>query len=395
MEQNYFSNVKIATEKCDDGKISLRDWQRIVLQTDDLGYSDEYIRRAFVFFKCFFDNIKDSYYKVSDEDKQKELEILLDQIKKEKKKIQTLNIEYNANERADARAELFLEQVLDAIDVLDPIEIKKIEYKPKSHKTALLVVSDQHYGSNFEIKGLFGEIVNSYSEQIFQDRMWNLLGKITSDDFKFDKLKIVSCGDCLEGILRMSSLSKLKQPVVKCAIEFAEFMSEWLNEVSKRLNVPIEFAMVGGNHGVLRMLGQKPEFKEENIEYVIHEFIRLRLLGHKNIQIEPYEDVYFTTIYNSNKIFSHGENKDLEQLLNYFENLYDITIDECYGGHYHHSSSKDVGVANTGSRKNIRVPSICGTDAFAVKLNKHNRAGAYFALFDEDGEVFNKIYYLN
>ena len=79
----------------------------------------------------------------------------------------------------------------------------------------------------------------------------------------------------------------------------------------------------------------------------------------------------------------------------YFEDLYNVTIDACYGAHFHSEASKAVGVGNVGSKRVIRVPSICGTDPYARSIQKNNRAGAYFACFDEDGECFNKIYYLN
>ena len=54
-----------------------------------------------------------------------------------------------------------------------------------------------------------------------------------------------------------------------------------------------------------------------------------------------------------------------------------------------------MGAGNVGSKQVIRVPSICGVDPYAVKCRKNNRAGAYFAVFDDDGECFNKIYFLN
>lgn len=193
----------------------------------------------------------------------------------------------------------------------------------------------------------------------------------------------------------MSSLTKLRQPVVRSTVEFAEFISQWIVEVRNRMGVPIDVAIVPGNHTTIRYLSQKPEFHEENLEYIIHAFVDLRLDKFDDIKVEPYDDVYFTTVFNENLIFAHGETKDLESLMTFFENMYDVTIDACYGAHFHSESSKSIGVGNVGSKRIIRVPSICGTDNYAKSIQKHNRAGAYFACFDEDGECFNKIYYLN
>ena len=259
----------------------------------------------------------------------------------------------------------------------------------------MLCIADAHYDSNFTVKGLNGQDpINVYDKHIFQDRMWRLLGQMISDDVSINKLKIVFQGDSLEGLIRASSLTKLRQPVVKSTVEFAEFVSQWLVRTYEELKVPIDVAFVPGNHTVCRYLSQKPEFPEENLEYIIYSIVKIRL-ENTEINVEPYDDVYFTKIFNENFLFAHGETKDLEALMNYFENLYGIDIDACYGAHYHSESSKSVGVGSVGSKRVIRVPSMVGLDPFAKKILRNNRAGAYFAAFTEEGEAFNKIYYLN
>ena len=389
---NYLSKAKIATQNLEDGIINYQDWAAEVLGSEyrDM-YSGEYIRRAAKVFGIFLKNADEQY-------SGEQLQDILDakeELIKERKKLQAVNSQAQEYYRSVGRSELLKEQIKDAIAALEPVHVERIIHVNPAEKIGLLVIADAHYDSNFTIKGLFGETANVYNKEIFKRRMWNLLAKIDADDLDIDKLKIVFAGDSLEGILRMSSLQKLRQPVVKSVIDFAEFVSQWLVEAHNRLGVSIDVALIPGNHTICRYLSQKPEFDEENLEYIIHAFVDLRLKDCKDIKVEPYDDVYFTTIFNENFIFAHGETKDLESLMAYFENLYDVTIDACYGAHFHSESSKAVGVGNVGSKRVIRVPSICGTDPFAKKIQKNNRAGAYFACFDEDGECFNKIYYLN
>lgn len=389
---NYLSKAKIATQNLEDGIINYQDWAAEVLGAEyrDM-YSGEYIRRAAKVFGIFLKNADEQY-------SGEQLQDILDakeELIKERKKLQAVNSQAQEYYRRVGRSELLKEQIKDAIAALEPVHVERIIHVNPAEKIGLLVIADAHYDSNFTIKGLFGETANVYNKEIFKRRMWNLLAKIDADDLDIDKLKIVFAGDSLEGILRMSSLQKLRQPVVKSAIEFAEFVSQWLVEAHNRLGVSIDVALIPGNHTICRYLSQKPEFEEENLEYIIHAFVDLRLKDCGDIKVEPYDDVYFTTIFHENFIFAHGETKDLESLMAYFENLYDVTIDACYGAHFHSESSKTVGVGNVGSKRVIRVPSICGTDPFAKKIQKNNRAGAYFACFDEDGECFNKIYYLN
>lgn len=392
--ESYVSYAKRVTNAVQDGLIGYDEWSEALLGA--VRYSDENLRRCYQFTSQLLQNAEnDEVEGVDDKDKLAEIRAAKDELIKERKRLQTVNLQTQENYRNMARSELMVEQIGDAIKSLEPIVVKRFEYTTPSDRVGLLIVADQHYDSNFVVNGLWGETVNTYNKDVFATRMWSLLAKIDADKFDYDALKVVSLGDALEGLIRMSSLQKLRQPVVKSAIEFAEFMSQWLVEASNRLGVPVEFAIVPGNHSTLRILTQKPEFPEENLEYIIHKFIELRLKDEENIKVEPYNDVYFTTIYNERMVFSHGESRDLVELMNHLENLYDVTIDRCYGAHYHSSSTKDVGVGGTGSRQVIRVPSICGVDPYAVKCGKNNRAGAYFAVFDKDGECFNKIYFVN
>lgn len=391
----YLNKVRLATQNLEDKIIDYQDWAEIVLGPDyrDV-YSSEYLRRASKVFGVFLKNAEDE--DTSDEDSNvQEILDAKEQLIKERKKLQAVNSQAQEYYRTLGRNELLIEQLKESIKELEPVAIRRIIHTNPTEKVGLLVVADAHYDSNYTVSGLFGETVNAYNRDIFKTRMWSLLAKMDADDLDVDKLKIVFNGDSLEGVLRMSSLTKLRQPVVKSTVEYAEFISQWLVEVHNRLGLPIDVAFVPGNHTICRYLFQKPELPEENLEYIIYSFVKLRLENCLDIKVEPYDDVYFTTVFNENLLFAHGETRDLESLMKYFEDLYNVTIDACYGAHFHSESSKAVGVGNVGSKRVIRVPSMCGTDPFARSVQKNNRAGAYFACFDEDGECFNKIYYLN
>ena len=44
----------------------------------------------------------------------------------------------------------------------------------------VLLFGDEHYGTEFEICGLNNEVINSYSPEIFENRMWSLLDQTIS-----------------------------------------------------------------------------------------------------------------------------------------------------------------------------------------------------------------------
>ena len=393
-DESYLSFVERATSALSDGLIDYQQWGRAVVG-DDL-YSEENTRRIAKFFSQFVQNLEnDTIKQIDDKDKVAEIKKAMEELKAERIKIQTANLEYNANARAEARGDLFLERIVEAIDRLEPVKVKCIEVTPSSGQIGLLCLSDFHAGSTYEVKGLYGEIVNKYDFEIMKNRLWRLVGLIEADDIVVDKLIVANLGDFFENILRLSSLAKLREPVVDTVIKFSEFMAQWVVELQKRLDVPIEVVTVGGNHDVQRILGQQPQLEEENLGKIVVEFLKLRLAQCPDIQVEDYTDVAVKTIGPVNVMFTHGEDKDLATTIEYFSNLYNIDADEIYAGHLHRPESRAIGITELGDRMIYRVGSICGCDTYSKRLRKSARPSAYFALYEkEQGHTWSKNYYL-
>lgn len=391
--ESYLAFVKRVTEALQDGLIDYQEWGESVL--DENIYSEENTRRCAKFFIQFIQNLEnDEIEQIDDKDKVAEIERAKQELKAERIKIQTANLEYNANARAEARSNLFQESITNAIERLEPIKVKHIEVTPKSGKIGLLCLSDFHAGSTYEVKGLYGEIVNKYNFEIMEDRLWRLIGMIEADDIVIDKLVVANLGDFFENILRMSSLTKLREPVIDTVIKFSEFMAYWLIELHDRLNVPIEVVTVGGNHDISRILGQQPQLEEENLGKIVVEFLKLRLAQCADIQVDDYTDVAVKTIGPMNVMFAHGEDKDLSITIDYFSNLYNVEADEIYAGHLHRPESKTIGITDLGDRAIYRVGSICGCDTFAKRIRQSARPSVHFAIYNEDGHSWSKNYIL-
>ena len=391
--ESYLSFVERATNALSDGLIDYQEWGFAVLGGEM--YSEENTRRCARFFSQFIQNLEnDKIEQIDDVDKIEEIKQAMMELKAERIKLQTANLEYNANVRAEARGDLFQERIVEAIDRLEPVKVKCIEVTPSSGQVGLLCLSDFHAGSTYEVKGLYGEIVNKYDFEIMKDRLWRLIGLIEADDVVFDKLIVASLGDFFENVLRLSSLAKLREPVVDTVIKFSEFMSQWFVELQNRLKVPIEIVTVGGNHDINRILGQQPQLEEENLGKIVVEFLKLRLCQCPDIQVNDYTDVAVKTIGPVNVMFAHGEDKDLSTTIEYFSNLYNIDADEIFAGHLHRPESKGVGISDIGNRMIYRVGSICGIDPFAKRIRQASRPSAYFAIYSEDGHGWSKDYIL-
>ncbi len=310
-----------------------------------------------------------------------ELAAKLREINKERVKLQTEKLEYNRWLREEARDELIAEKIVNAIRennaLIHPAPI--VVNKPS--KSAILAFGDEHYGTEFTIYGLHGEIINSYSPDIFEQRMWELFYNVLEIIEKEDltTLHIFALGDFTDGVLRCSQLMKLRYGVVEGTVRYANFMANWLNELSKY--VKIKYQMVYGNHSELRMLGQpKGTFKEENTGLFVREMIGTRLENNPNFEmiVNP-TGLIFDTIEGFNTLAIHGEVRNMENAIKDFSNTYNTDIRILIGGHMHHYKAETVGV----NREVINVPSIIGIDDYSMSLNKTSNPGATLLIVEQ------------
>lgn len=392
---NYLQEVKIATQKLEDKLIDHQDWAEVVLGKFYRDYySNEYIRRAVNVFSIFLKNAES--YEISESDKAEELQEILDKIKAEKIKLQTANIEYNAIQRAEARNDMFNEQIVEAIGRLKPLDIsvKNNMHSIDTDNTLLITLSDFHAGSTFEIKGMYNEVVNKYDYNIMWRRLYNLLDQIENDEVVYRDVTVVILGDIFEGVLRNSSLLKLREPVIDTVVRFSEDICQWLTELYRRFSCKINVVTIGGNHDVVRLLESRPTFEDENLTKFVVAYMKQRLNDFSEIVIDDYQEVAIKNIRGTNIMFCHGEDKNIEETMNYFGNLYNVDIDEGYGGHLHRPESKSIGITEVGDRMFTRVGSIVGIDTFAKKIRVSARPSAYVALYTDNGKTWSRNYYL-
>ena len=314
-----------------------------------------------------------------------ELDSKIRTLEKEKIKVQTEKLELSRWKREEARDELICEKICSAIRESSYIIEPKPVIVDKANKSAILAFGDEHYGTEFTIYGLYGEIINSYSPEIFEQRMWDLFYQ-TVDIIKKENitvLNVFALGDFTDGVLRCSQLMKLRYGVVESTVKYANFISNWLNELTKY--VKVKYQMVYGNHSELRMLGQpKGTFKEENTGMFVREMIKTYLEGNPNFEmIMNPTGLIFDNIEGSNVLGIHGEVKNMESAIKDFSNTYNTNIHILLGGHMHHYKGENVGV----NKDVINVPSIIGIDDYSMYLNKTSNPGAVLFFIEENKGV--------
>lgn len=303
-------------------------------------------------------------------------------LQKERQKVRDEKLEYNRWIREQARDELICENLCEAINSIKPLNMPDLKInKLPNKKEAILCFADTHYGCEFTIKGLFGEILNEYSPEIFEKRMYELFGNIMEaiKEKNLTNIKIFSLGDELDGILRVSQLQKLRYGIVESTIKYSEFICNWLNELSKY--VFIDFYAVQGNHTELRLISQpKGTFVKENMSFIINEFIKERLKNNQNFKFHMNENgLIFDNICGYNILGIHGEVKNMDAAIRQFTNTYNVMIDILVAGHKHHYAAETIGV----NREIINVPSIVGIDDYSISLGKTSNPGALMFILEE------------
>jgi hypothetical protein len=397
--ESYLSFSKRVTRALSNKTISYKEWAKSLLNENI--YGEENTRRCFVFFEKFLSILEnDEINNIQDENKLQEILIAKKELEKERKKIQTINLEYNQYVRDISRFELFNEKIKEAIDNMPALIFSNtIQDKFNSKQTAVLCISDAHNGVEINMQTVFNEPINIYSPDILKKRLNKLADTVIKDyknNFNYKKLIVFDLGDGIQNILRLSDIAKLKAGVIDSVLQYAEMISQFLNKIQNELNIQIEFSCLGGNHSELRLISTGRNWESENLGKVIREFIALRLKDNQNIKVDPYSDFSFKQIEGINILAIHGDDskKNINEI-SYWEQYHNITIDILLMGHFHHQEQISLGYSPTGDKEIIIVPSLIGIDEFSRKNRKLARAGAKFILFEDNNKTWEKVIYLN
>lgn len=383
IEQKEFLSQQfdLLTGRLDDPTI---EWQDIAdLRSEFTGEQEhrDTIRKG---SKLFYEYLSAGWIKNPEESSETPSNVVESQIRglrKERYKVQTEKLELNRWLRENARDELIVEHICQALEKIEPLTIPEPIKSEAGSRAGVLIFGDEHFGTEYEIRGLENEVINAYSPEIFESRMWDLLNQTVEIVHRegFTKIYVFSMGDFEDGLLRVKQLMQLRYGVVEGTVRYADFIVNWLNELSRY--VEVEFQMTNGNHTELRMLGQpKGTFTQENMGLVVDAMISVRLADNPNFKFIKNPTGYvYANILGYNVLGIHGEVKSMEQAIKDFSHTYRVQLDFLIAGHKHHARSETVGI----NQEVINVPSIIGIDNFSLSIHKTSNAGATFIVLEE------------
>lgn len=322
-----------------------------------------------------FDNSEDKYLK--------ELTAQKREIEKERKKLQSEKLEYNRWLRENARDELIAEKICEAIATLPPLKSVEPTYIQPENKEYLLCLADAHFGIEFCLKDLFGNVINEYSPEIFYQRMDELFSRTVEIIQKenISTLNVWELGDGIQGILRLNSqLMKLRYGIIDSSIIYANYLANWLNDLSEYVHINFQMVL-DSNHNQLRICGApKNAFTEENMSKAMLVLIKERLKNNPNIEIiDNPTGMNYQIMCNYNILGIHGEVKDSGNAANELSKVYQVPVDYLIGGHVHHLNTKEIGI----NSEAIGVRSIIGVNPYGLSLRKTSDAGSSLFVFEE------------
>lgn len=371
----------------DSGELDM-DWEGVaaIINKEFRESEDEYreasaYRKPYQQAKRFYES--GVFKQLSGSEYIKQIEESTRKLTAEKIKVQTEKLELNRWRREDARDELIIEKLAEALVGMPEITFPAYNGNElrSNRRSAILAFGDEHAGAEFKILGLRGEVINEYSPEIFEERMENLLSETVRiiNKENITDLYVFAMGDFTDGVLRVGQLMKLRYGVIEGTVKYANYITYWLNELSKY--VTVHYQMVFGNHSELRFFNQKKgSFADENTGLFVREIISTRLLDNPNfdMKINP-TGLIFDTICGYNILGIHGEVRSMENALKDFSLTYNTPVDILIGGHMHHYKGETVGI----DKEVVNVPSVVGIDDFAISLNKTSRPGATLLIIEE------------
>ena len=307
--------------------------------------------------------LKNKIYTDSEEfSKLEELDKKLEEMRKERIKIQTANIERNRLDRSESRQEMYYEYIGSVMNTIPLPEFKPILHNEAHTINYLVGIADVHYGASFR------SVNNEYSPEIAKGRFEYLTYRLINfiQEKKIGKLTIVSLGDLLQGILRLSDLKINDTSIMKATVDVCRLIATMLNELSAYTEIAY-YHTPSANHTQIRVLNAKPsELADEDLEFLMGNYIHDLCANNKRICVylakdgEDFIDVYMP----GNEILAmHGHQiKNMENAIKDKSILHKKFYDTLVVGHLHNGKVIPSHEGIIGDAEVLISPSFVGSD---------------------------------
>lgn len=303
-----------------------------------------------------------------------ELDEKIEILRKERIKLQTANIERKRIDKSESRQEMYYEYVGRVIEALDPPVFRPIIGNKKSEINYITTIADVHYGAKYY------SINNEYSPEISKERFEDLTGRLITfiQEKQIAKLTIVSLGDLLQGVLRLSDLKINDSSIVKATVEICRLIANMLNELSEYTEISY-YHTPSANHTQIRVLNAKAsELADEDLEYLMGNYIKDLCAHNERISVHlAREGENFIEVHvPGNEIVAmHGHQiKNVENAIKDISVLHKKFYDTVLLGHFHNGKEIPSHEGILGDAEVLISPSFVGSDPYSDSICKGSKS---------------------
>ena len=305
-------------------------------------------------------------------EEQERLEILRNEVYKERCKNADILREKRKILRDEARFETLTDVLKEEIKNLRPIKLNDFKSSTKSERVyGIAQFSDWHYGK------LIDNQWNYYDLDVAVERANAIVDKIIAKSKKHGVTDLIVeiNGDMLDGIINMSSRNVEEADIITQLVGISELLAQVINKLIPYYET-VKVVTTLGNHG--RIWSDKHNCAtSENFEMLIPEFLRLRL--DKCVTLITSHGLDFASYEINGDLIcvAHGQNDKLATVISDFTNVYKKLPKEIHLGHTH--SYKDINDCDVFVTVN---GNLCGSDDYAVSLRKITKPSQNFIVYD-------------
>lgn len=298
--------------------------------------------------------------------------------------------------RQDARFERFYKYVGAEIKRLPvPNLLREIKAEEQGDHEFVMALADLHIGACFE------SVNNKYSMKIAQERFEKLLSRMADFVGKHDiqHLRILSLGDIVQGILRISDLKLNEAPVIDALVFAMRLIADFLNKLSQYCYIDF-LQVLYSNHDQLRPLGTKAsELGAEDMGKILFAYLQDVLADNPRVSIvgdKEHEYLEFK-IFDFNCIAMHGHQvKDVKNLYKDLANRHHKFYDYIFLGHTHSTKELVNAEGEHHECKTCVTGSFVGSCQYADSLFVGSKASVKIYEFDEvEGQIVSYQIILN
>ena len=310
---------------------------------------------------------------------QDELDVKIQNMRKEKIKLSDARVEYNRLIRQEARKESYADMVKRIIcENVEPINIP-VHYTLFNSSTDLLChLTDVHCG--IEIHNW----KNDFDEDILKKR----IEKFTSDILDIRSMhESENCylviGEILSGIIHNNLRLQNNMDLMEQFKYVSELISAMLIRMANHFN-HIYVYTTPGNHS--RISPKKEDALDgENMDTLLPFYLKARMQNVKNITIcdntiEP--EIAMFNIRGNNVFAAHGHKDSPSSVVQNFTMIFNVKPDIVLLGHRHTNAMETVY-----DTKVIQSGCVSGSDAYAMSIRKTNKPEQTVSVIGDNGLI--------